>query len=230
MTKFSFEVPIPHLKDFEDLQDFFFTLSFLYADDTYKRFYMEKIQEGLKTVWLDNSYNEKLKADDCDLLMIMAKQLGVQKVIVPDDPKWGTTKIIHSLKQARSMIHPGHLITVVSSRTMASALTLAGAHHLAYSYWNRKEVPIEKRMWAKDCHFLGMLELEELIRIKPPSCDTSMPIKMALKGWNVGAWQMNGSPHIYTHELPDFFTTTLTKGQIALARDNIKHIKEAVNG
>lgn len=39
MTKLSFEVPIPHLKDFDQYQDYHFMLSILYRSDSYYQAY-----------------------------------------------------------------------------------------------------------------------------------------------------------------------------------------------
>ena len=57
MTRFSFEVPIAHLETFEDLQDFHFALSMLFAEGRYKNFYSNLPRN--KEVWLDNSFNEQ---------------------------------------------------------------------------------------------------------------------------------------------------------------------------
>mgnify|MGYP007112013540 CR=1 FL=1 len=80
-TLFSFEVPIAHLNDFEDLQDFHFSLSFVYDDPKYKAFMMRQASRGYKPVWLDNSYNEKLEAESSHKLVALMREVGAAKII-----------------------------------------------------------------------------------------------------------------------------------------------------
>ena len=232
MTKFSFEAPIAHLEDFEDLQDFHFTLSMLYSDERYKKFYKEQSLKGEKTIWLDNSYNEQLNADKLEALVEIAEEVGVQKVISPDSPKWSIGEISTAFQEATEAFRREELIVVISSLDMHAYLKLEGALHFAVSYWNRPKMQsiLEKLL---PCHFLGLLSIPELLKYHPPTCDTSMPIKLALRGMLLRDWAAKDYPHIYTHELGekggDFFHTKMTKEQVALARRNILRLKEVCN-
>lgn len=228
MTKFSFEVPIKHLWDFEDLQDFHFSLSFLYENEYYKKFMIAQSHRGLKPVWLDNSYNEKLKADNHHELITLAQEIDCAKVIAPDDPNWEASMIFNSYEAVATFVKAHRIIVVVKDKAM---LDKGMKEHpeiftYAYSYWNRLKVgTLGELQWSKQCHFLGMCSVDELESLKPPSCDTSMPIKLALKDQSLEAWEREGCPHIYTHEMPDFFTMSMTPAQVELARRNIINLK-----
>lgn len=230
-VKFSFEVPIAHLEDFEDLQDFHFSLSFLYKHRPYMKFMTAQKDKGYKTLWLDNSYNEKLKADNHASLIKLAFKTNCDKIVVPDNPKWDTTKMFESYEKMADECFDAQLIVVVSSQAMLAEFRKATiVQTYAHSYWNRlKPRNINDFRWAKECHFLGMLSVLEIASLRPPSCDTSMPVKLALKGIDIVEWTVMGSPHIYTHEMKDFFHTKMTPRQIKLARSNIITIKDLVN-
>ncbi len=236
-TLFSFEVPIAHLNDFEDLQDFHFSLSFLYDDPKYKAFMMRQASRGYKPVWLDNSYNEKLEAESSHKLVALMREVGAAKIIAPDDPKWPMAKILESVKDVARSVPMDNIIAVVSSMEMFQELRSFGITHFAHSYWNR--YPNRPPLWLQDIqedyrecdlHFLGLANTSDLVPIKPISCDTSMPIKLAMQHKSVDTWINEGCPHIYTHELPFFFHMCMTSAEVDLARLNISHIKEIANG
>jgi len=222
MTKFSFEVPIQHLDDFDDLQDFYFTLSYLYNDPKYKYFMQLQAEKGLRTVWLDNSYNEKLEADNPMDLIKLAAEVGAHKVVCPDDPKWDTYQILNSFHFMARYLPTDKLVVVVSNQDMMSKAIRQGVRHCAYPFRTRLERTLEQNSWGSSLHFLGMTTPSELVALNPPSCDTGLPIKIALKGWKFEEWLDKGAPHIYTHsEFPDYYNMILKDWQIDLARANI---------
>lgn len=233
MTKFSFEVPIKHLQDFEDLQDFHFTLSMLYDNPIYRSFYEEQRAKGEKTIWLDNSYNEKLSADSLSTLMGIANSLDVDKIIAPDSPEWSKEQIGDAFLEAATHISPKKLICVVKDVEMKEYMLKLGATHFATSYWVRPNLSLITQMKLMPSHFLGLISIPEIRDFHPPTCDTSMPIKLAMKGMMLRDWAAKDYPHIYTHELgnqgEDYFNAKLTTEQLAQARLNIIRLKEVCN-
>lgn len=229
MTKFSFEVPIAHLEDFEDLQDFHFSLSMLYKNENYKKFMHNQAAEGLKTIWLDNSYNEQLKATKHEDLADIMKILDCAKVIAPDSPEWSMEAILHSHEKMTQLVNKDKVMIVVSNEEMFKASKALNIKPISISYWTRIKMTLSELHWTKDCHFLGMLSVAELVALRPPSCDTSMPIKMALRDLTIEEWEEQDHPHYYTHEMPDFFDMIMTQEEIDLARHNITRLKYLVN-
>ena len=231
MTKFSFEVPIKHMEEFDDLQDFYFTLNHLYKNHAYISYMVKVRNKGEKTIWLDNSYNELLHAEPLDAMVSVANVIHPSKVISPDSPKWSKELIAEAYDDALSFFHPAQLIVVVKDVEMHRYMADRTATHFAVSYWNR---PIPQQKQLMPCHFLGLLNPQEIKEFKPPTCDTSMPIKLAIQSKTIDDWRKEGYPHIYTHELGiagnDYFNTTMTKKQIWQARQNIKELKEECNG
>lgn len=231
MTKFSFEVPTAHLEYFDDLQDFYFTLAHLYDDERYLNFFQER--QNTKELWLDNSYNELLKATDIQSMRTIAELVRPNRVISPDAPAWSKEVIAFEFHEAQKYFTREQLIVVVSSLDMRLYLQQLRAEHYAISYWVRPKIE-EQLQQMLPAHFLGLLSPREIREFRPPSCDTSMPIKLALQDKNLSDWIAEGCLHIYTHQLGiagnDFFSARMTKRQLVLARNNIVDLKEMCNG
>lgn len=232
MTKFSFEVPLDHLNDFDDLQDFTFALSVLDSDVRYQRYLFDKMIGGLSPIWMDNSYNETQQADDPERLALLYMKYKCTRVISPDSPKWSAKQIAEAFQKTANLIDLEDIIVVVSSIEMVDELhklPIRPVHH-AVSYWTRGQWSNYSLQQLKP-HFLGLLSVDELIRCKPPSCDTSMPIKLAIQRITLREWQDQGCPHIHTKDLglhgSDFFNYKMSKQEIDLARENICKLKEA---
>ena len=68
MLRLSFEVPLKHLNDFHEDQDFIFSLSMLYQNNKYTK-YIKQCKERGYEIWLDNSFNEKQQADPPEKLV-----------------------------------------------------------------------------------------------------------------------------------------------------------------
>lgn len=235
MTAFSFEVPHNHLEDFADLQDFFFTLSMHTERLDYFLFHRWQVLHSPKQVWLDNSYNELKEPEEVYSLINKARNLGAHKIIVPDNPTWNEEQIFSRFRTAREYLDDTQLIVVVNSQKMRAYMLECQVQKLALSYHIR--LPYYKAgglyrdfAWAKYAHFLGMTSVAELQEIKPLTCDTSMPIKIALRGQTLKGWIEQGCPHIHTAGYLDFFEVRMTEEEIELARQNIKTLKRMVNG
>lgn len=232
MTLFSFEVPTPHLKDFAPHQDFNFALSMLYKDEAYFSHFKAERDKEDKELWLDNSFNELQTADSCEQLGNIAYWLNPNYTICPDAPEWTTMEIEDSFYKMCGFLPPEQLMVVVSNEFMYHQLhNNTQARKFAISYWVRKEFAfLDNLKWARDLHFLGCLSPDELIYLKPPSCDTSMPIKLALEGRTIKQWRKEGCPHIHTKDNLNFFELNLTALQLELALENVVTLKKVVNG
>lgn len=227
MIHFSFETPVKHLRDFEDLQDFHLTLSMLYSNKIYADFIMEQRSVGHKGIWLDNSFNELRKADNVHSLIKLYRIYEFARVICPDDPTWTNSKLHNEWLKMAASIPTTKLIVVVHDSGSRDYLKACGVKHFAYPFKQRRGVPIEQQIWAKEHHFLGLNSLEELQTIQPISCDTSLPIKLARMGVSIDQWVSNGCS-IYSKG-EDYFNCSLTLSQIELARQNIIRLKELAN-
>jgi hypothetical protein len=183
-------------------------------------------------LWLDNSYNERMISDSPEKLVVLAERLNADKIIAPDSPAWSTAQITQSYLET-SQLSRKQTIVVVSSLSMLNDLKRMGAKDFALSYWVRPLLTEEELDEMKECHFLGCLSIDELKRFKPPSCDTSMPIKLAIQGKDINQWIKEGCPHIHTKDLGfegrGFFYFDLTLEQVKLARENIISLKERAN-
>lgn len=235
-TKFSFEVPIKYLDDFDEDQDFIFTLSLLLQDeslagDVYRRYVRDILRQGLRTVWIDNSFNELAEATEEHELFRLFRFYDAQKVISPDSPHWDKDQIFFAFKELlRHGISKDRIITVISSWDMYQYLRENGSEHFAASYWVREENFSYQQLFnIPGLHLLGFLNPGEIKNVQPASCDTSMPIKLALINKTYSRWLVEGCPHINTRDLGpagrDYFLATMNEDQIKLAKDNIKELK-----
>jgi len=233
MTKFSFEVPIKHLSAFDDLQDFILVLSFLCERPAYHQYLMEKEREGLKQIWIDNSFNELEAADDPHMMLYWMKYYQASRVVAPDALEWDSQEMLDSFLRIKRHIDPGKIIVVTHNFQMYKVLKQQGVEHFAVAYRKRPKWNTSDLRKVSNVHFLGLNNIIELIKCKPLSCDTSMPIKLAMKGMSLRNWANEGYPHIHTKDLGkhgmDFFNAELTLEEIKLARRNICQLKEIVN-
>jgi hypothetical protein len=232
MTEWSFEVPIPHLDDFDEFQDYYFMLSMLYKKSReYRNFHDQKPKE-LK--WLDNSYNEQMRADRGDELLDLFYVSNACKVISPDSPEWNGKQLRDAFLFMNQVLKPEEIIVVTKHIQLRDYLAGFGAVNFAASYWTRpKEIinfnPILESHLLGDIHFLGLLSMWELSYFNPLTCDTSMPIKLAIQDKTMLDWLAEGCPHIHTKDLgpqgSSFFNTELSPKQLQLAKDNITWLK-----
>jgi hypothetical protein len=219
MTRFSFEVPLAHLNDFKEQQDFLFALSFLFENPHYVEFYVSWPGEK----WIDNSFNELRRPDAVKELAKLVHSVGADKVIAPDSLDWGVGQ---TLQKAQALADEGipkdKIVVVVQDPDWIGYLHSHGFSHFAFPYAKRYCSDSKLRQ-LKGIHFLGLVNLRELTLCQPPSCDTSIPIKLALRGQTLQDWKRQGCPHIHTS--PDFFNIKMSPEQITLAKQNITALK-----
>uniref|UniRef100_A0A6M3KFZ2 Uncharacterized protein n=1 Tax=viral metagenome TaxID=1070528 RepID=A0A6M3KFZ2_9ZZZZ len=223
MTMFSFEVPLRHLQEFHDLQDYLFALSFLTKEEEYREYLQNR---GDKMLVLDNSFNELQVAQSAQEMRQASLGLSPMYVISPDSDSWGTEEMIQSYNQ---MLEIGFtqdeiILPIRSSKEYLTAFQ-SRVRHMAIPYEYRPLFP-EAFPWSS-MHFLGLRDPLEIRMCRPLSCDTSMPVKVALKGWTLREWILKCCPHENT--APEFFSIEMTQEQIMLARANILELKEMCN-
>lgn len=232
-TAFSFEVPLPHLQDFDDLQDFHFALSFLLQHECYANYMWSKSCFDHRQVWLDNSYNECAEADCVSSLYDKMLGCGATKVVAPDSMDWDIEKRVSAFVEMSNLVLPRYVIGVCCNTYQQVALQDAGCMHFAVPYKARLAAEGDYTVfnWAKGFHFLGLVSIIETQELQPRTLDTSMPIKLALQGKDLRQWFEEGEPHLHTRDIVDtYFTQTLSAKQLQLARNNIIMLKSLVNG
>ncbi len=223
-TLWSFEAPIKHLQDFDDLQDIQFTLSMLFTNPEY---YQHMTQHRNKPLWLDNSYNEKGKADDPDKLLQLANEIHPDITVSPDNPKWPESQLKETFNRMLTFLPRRNLMLVAPTYQHYKKLKFLNPGIWGISYWNRGEwlhTNLLSMCQKEKTHFLGLLHPREIQLYRPYSCDTSMPIKLALQDMTIQDWVDQGCQHIYTK--PDFFDLEMSDTEIHTARANIKTLKE----
>lgn len=217
MTKFSWEVPTKHLRDFDPYQDYYLVLSFLYKDPNFATFMMKTS----KAIILDNSYNELREPGDPKTLYDLALRLNPRWVICPDCHGWSLEELQHSYRSMERLIHPENLLIVVKNEEQYLWAMDEGIPFCT-TYDERMDLP--DIINFKATHFLGLIMPSEVRHFHPISCDTGMPIKLALEGKTIGQWIEEGYPHPLTK--PEYFDLTLTDKEIDLAIKNIEEIKK----
>jgi hypothetical protein len=222
-TKFSWEVPLAHLKDFDGDQDYIFSISFLYEHSVYRDYILNR--PSYKQLILDNSYNELGKSGDALSLSTMADDYGADYTICPDDESWSTQQWISSYTQSIVWMDKNHLLAVPKNN---NECVYAHVNNIAFALPYRQRSKVKKEWLYKAQHFLGLNNHWECYQFKPRTCDTSMPIKLAMKGKTIKDWITEGLTHPRT--TPDYFSQHMTTAQIDLAKQNIQTIRECTNG
>lgn len=227
MTQFAFEVPHAHLEDFSDLQDFHLALSVHCYKTKYQSFYLNQALLGNKPIWLDNSFNETGKPDDPLTLSKYLHQLCADKVFCPDSMDWNKYDLAKAFNDMIRFTSYDNIIVVVKNEEERDWLASIGARHFAIPFRYRLHKTYNELSWCKDYHFLGMNRIDEIQTLKPPTMDTSMPIRMALYNLTLSKWIIRGQPRYWHKDMPDYYSLVLTSEQIDLARNNILRLKEA---
>ena len=221
MTKFSFEVPLKHLDDFADLQDYLFALSFLVEDERYLGHLQREHSHKLLT--LDNSFNELGRAQEAKEMWELARKLNAEYVVSPDSDSWTPEEMMNAYKMMKNVgFPPEQIILPIRSMKEFEVAKSQGVYSFAIPYEYRSFFP-EAFPWTK-VHFLGLRDPLEIKMCRPLSCDTSMPIKLAMRGVSLRTWMLTCCPH--EQSTPHFFTREMTLKQIDLARKNIQELKE----
>jgi hypothetical protein len=225
MTKFSFEVPIKHLCDFHEDQDYIFSLSFLFQEPDYCKY----IELNQKLHILDNSYNELGEPQSLESMLRIYKNYPTNLLVCPDSDQWDSKRTFMSFAEAVSIIGTDQVIGIGRSQTEIRGLTRLGCRYLAIPFEHRLCLPIPT---FSPIHFLGLNNLMELLAYEPETVDTSMPIKLALIRKTIDQWVLGGCPHINTKDLIkscDFFHMKMKVAEVKLAKTNIQRLKEVVS-
>ena len=219
-TKFAFEVPLNHLKDFADLQDYGFFLSMQMEDKRIQEQFAICKRKWMITI-LDNSFNELQVATKPETMANLYWLYSPTYVVSPDDDKWTGEQVWEAWSTLRDYVPTERIMVIYKSgqeyRYLKGTMSLT-----ACSYAQRDTLP--KEYMDKTDHFLGILNPNEIRVHKPKTCDTGMPIKIALEGKTLDQWIKEGCPHIYTQM--DYFEERMTAEQVHLARTNIYALKE----
>lgn len=219
MTKFSFEVPLAHLDEFDQDQDFLFTLSFLYKDWRY----LSYVSNSDKEIWIDNSYNETKQACQVEDMLHLFNCISPNLVISPDHAEWGHQKMLEVWQEMTKDLNKEDVSIIVHHPDWIGYYRSWGVEHFCVPY-DFRYCTLSKLNRFSGCHFLGLVSVKEISIAKPPSCDTSMPIKLALIGQTMDEWIQGECKHIHTD--PEFFNLKMTSKEIKLAKENIRRLRE----
>jgi len=226
MTEFSFEVPLRHLKDFDEDQDFYFTLSFLFQHTEYAS-YIAQVRLSEREVWIDNSTNELRQPESCSSLAELYRSLSPAYVIAPDHPDWNQeTMLLKALELSHCNVPLQKVMVIIHHPDWIGHFSSYGLRNFAIPYDFRYCTESKLKRFG-ECHFLGLVSVSELKCANPPTCDTSMPIKLACVDKTLEQWVSAGCPHVHTE--PNFFNKALTLREVKLAKDNIRALKEVVS-
>jgi len=225
MTKFSYEVPIQNLEDFEPYQELYFALSFLCKRPKYFDYMRKKVVEGREVI-LDNSYNELQKPEEGGELVRIFKDLGASMLVSPNDNKWSIKELESAYTEVVNLVPKEKVLFVVKSKEEYDYFQGLGHHKFATTYEQRPTLPTPILMYSY--HFLGFINPMEIRRYVPFSCDTAQPLKLALRGKTMEDWVKEGYPHYKT--TPDFFNLTFSKEELDLAKRNCQWIKDNLGG
>ena len=235
MIKFSFEVPIKHLNTFHDKQDYIFALSFLCKNKPYWE-YLKQCRRDNCTIILDNSYNELKVATPVEEMLDIFYPIEADYMICPDNDLWPIDKYMEVLDEVKLNISLDKLYMVARNPLHYKAFKDAGVKNIAIPYefrpwyfnYNNDGFSADRNSnFLKNSHFLGLNTYYEPKAFQCNSCDTSMPIKLALEGITLERWIEKGCYHIDTDL--DFFRLEMTKEQVETARHNIDILKRITN-
>lgn len=224
----SIEVPLKHLDEFHEDQDYIFTLSFLFKEKLYQDYVLRNKKHHI----LDNSYNELGRPQSATEMIEIMKQYNASMIVAPDSDDWSFGDMIQSYSAVAARVGINSTLGVARTLTEITALTRLNAPYIALPYEHRLCLPPQGVKTNAKLHFLGLNNIMEVFVYSPISIDTSMPVKIALLGMTVDEWVMNSCPHIHTKDLmqsDDFFNMKMSKNQIKLSKTNINRLKEIFN-
>ncbi len=217
--KWSFEVPIPHLQEFHEEQDFILVLHHLCKDEEYLKY----LKECNKPLILDNSSNEKVEPCTPEELCKAAQDIHASLIIAPDNDKWNIQETVNAWVKTQNLAKVP-VFGVYRTREEMKALEQAGCRFFTIPYEYRFTLPLHPP-YGKT-HFLGLNNPLEIRVFKPASVDTGMPIKLALRGMTVQDWLMQACPHFHTLDCEQYLHQSMTQETITLTHQNIKDLKE----
>lgn len=240
MTLFSFEVPLAHQQEFEEFQDYTFALNFLmYASTDYLEYVRAKCKESGAYVIIDNSFNETNIPIAVQEMARIYEEFNPSLVIAPDADWWSTQYLVGAWSELASYVGPQRAMGIFRTTPEKQLLDRRGCSHYATSYWFRQNTTPDAL--TPDTHFLGLGDLADVRKYLPRTLDTSIPIKMALRGESLLGWAAEGGKYTrhYTREAWGparferawkYFQTEMTPEQLELAKANIRDLRWLVNG
>lgn len=241
MTKFAFEVPIAHLQDFQPYQDFTFGLCFLtYTSEEYSAYLVKQINNN-QTVILDNSFNETNIPISTQELVRLYRFYKPTQIISPDADWWSSDLVQAAYKELIRWVPQLSIMGVFRNYSQWAKLDYSGCKSFAIPYEFRANLIGDKvvdiKLWIEGTHYLGLGHVQQVINTHPVSLDTSIPIKMAIRGERFEDWDgvyVRKVAHETTparlQRLWDYFHCTMTDAQLELAVHNIEVLKRSVNG
>lgn len=238
LTQFSFEVPVAHLDDFQPYQDFVFGLCFLtYTHPKYSQYIHDVCDAGELYVIIDNSFNETNIPIASQEMVRIFREFSPDQVVAPDADWWNDDTIVSAYNDLLRDLPRNAVLSVFRNNQQLHKLIDAGSRNLTIPYEWRQGADLAK---CNELHYLGLGNLDEILAHRPYSLDTSIPIKMALRGETFQDWVASGGQYIrhHPHEVTptrlarvmNYFNTRMTDVQLELAVNNIKALKAVVNG
>lgn len=220
MTLFSYETPMANLADFEEYQDFHFALSFLCDRPVYRHY----LKQTKKNLIIDNSFNELKQPESPKKLASLYKELHADGVVSPDCDGWSLLQVQEAYLDLLNLVSKKDILVVVKTR---EEFEWALQNEITFCTSYEQRPFLDPQIVKLSNHFLGLVSPQEVVKNRPYSCDTSMPIKLALQGITIPEWMIRGCPHLNTN--PQFFDLVLDKRQVKLAKENIEWLQGILN-
>jgi hypothetical protein len=244
--KVSFEVPLTHLYDFDEYQDYLFILSHLCENETYKSY----VISSNKFKILDNSAYELKKSIPVGQLCDIAEEIKVDVIVVPDV----VGNAVETLKMTEEFYK--EFTKRPNLRKVKTMIVPQGINYSEYlmCYYKMKEFPYSmigvayyipgftsdfedlrfKKVQSivnveldKKIHLLGLhrpcflYEYKKYLSIE--SIDTSVPVVLAVYGKEfTDKSSKEKRPSL-------FFDLRLNKEQLNLAKKNIMNFKRIIS-
>jgi hypothetical protein len=243
--KVSFEVPLAHLYDFDEYQDYLFVLSHLCENPLYKNY----VISSNKFKILDNSAYELKRSVPASQICDVAEEIKADVIVVPDvlgdtDETLKVTEEFYKeftkrpgLKGVKTMIVPQgttyseYLMCYYKMRgfpydMIGVSFYTPGPLFESEDLRLKKVQSIVNAEPNKKIHLLGLYRPSFLYEYKKylsiESIDTSMPVALAVYGKEFTDKSVKeGRP-------PAFFDLRLNKEQLSLAKRNIDNFKRII--
>lgn len=205
-AKFSTEVPVPHLMDFDDLQDYGYALSYLCDQPGYIN-YFRFVKASGREVILDNSYNELLRSEGLDRLFDIYDKMEPDYLISPDNKKVEDTTHYNTFDQVAQRIGFDKTIFVAfrishydfAIKNRLEHVAIAFPQRPAISnYFHAKGIPA----WMQ-IHYLGLNHPSEFLQCD--YIDTTLPLKLAYLHRSLSDWKREDYPHYSSHLVNKLF-------------------------
>lgn len=223
--KLALEIPIRHWYDFIDYEDFHYTLVHLVNTHQEYRHRYQSLKDD-KDLWLDNSFNELRETVSIGEILKGIEAIGPTHVVVMEafDPK--RNLVLAELTKTELVKRGlGSLKTVACWRgtqwEMKTLKQIVDIVALPYDSNRNYGLSISN---AKDHHFFGFRNFDEVRKWKPLSLDTSAPIRAAAMG--IDLRERSRRPK---NLIPFDPWMELTPQQVFLAQTQILSLKAAGN-